>query len=90
MLDYPKDKFEILVAAGNSTDKTNSIVERFIDAQPDYRVRLYCSQEHKGKTNAQNEAQRTVKDEIFVLTDANTMVKRNAIRESVASYISRM
>jgi cellulose synthase/poly-beta-1,6-N-acetylglucosamine synthase-like glycosyltransferase len=29
-LDYPKDKIEILIALGNSSDKTNEIVERYL------------------------------------------------------------
>ena len=87
-LDYPVKKFEILVASDNSTDETNTIVETFIAEHPEREIRLYCSQEHKGKTNAQNEAQKTVKSEILVMTDANTILNKDAIRELVSYFTS--
>ena len=85
-LDYPKDKLEILVSSDNSTDKTNEIVEKFIKNNKKYNIRLYKVNERKGKTNAQNEAQKTVKSEILVMTDANSMIKENAIKELVSSF----
>lgn len=86
-LDYPKEKFQIIVASDNSSDETNSIVESFIENHLDYKIILYCSQEHKGKTNAQNEAQKIADGEILVMTDANTILNTNAIKELV-SYFS--
>ena len=85
-IDYPKDKLEILVASDNSTDKTNEIVEEYINKNPNRNIRLYKSKERKGKTNAQNEAYRTVKSEILVMTDANAMLKEDAVRELVSSF----
>lgn len=86
-LDYPGEKIQILVASDNSTDKTNTIVESFINRHPDRKIDLYCSREHKGKTNAQNEAQKKSTGEILVLTDANTILHNDAIRQLV-SYFS--
>lgn len=85
-LDYPKEKIEFLVASDNSTDKTNQIVKKFIKDNPEFKIRLYEVKERKGKTNAQNEAQKTVNSEILVMTDANSMLKSNAIRELVAAF----
>lgn len=85
-LDYPRDKIEILVASDNSTDKTNDIVRDFIKEHPEYKIRLYEVKERKGKTNAQNEAQKTVTTEYLVMTDANSILDRNAIRELMASF----
>lgn len=87
-LDYPKEKMQILVASDNSTDSTNSIVEKFIEKHPDKEIELYCSLEHKGKTNAQNEAQKRAKGEILVLTDANTILYLDAIKQLVSSFSS--
>lgn len=87
-LEYPKEKFEILVASDNSTDRTNEIVKEFITAHADYSIRLYESLQHKGKTNAQNEAQKTVSSEILVMTDANTIVEKNAINELISYFSS--
>jgi len=87
-LDYPRDKIEILVASDNSTDKTNDIVRDFIKEHPEYKIRLYEVKERKGKTNAQNEAQKTVTTEYLVMTDANSLLDKNAIRELMASFTS--
>jgi cellulose synthase/poly-beta-1,6-N-acetylglucosamine synthase-like glycosyltransferase len=85
-LDYPSDKLEILVASDNSTDATNEIVKTFIQANPEKRIRLFEVKERKGKTNAQNEAQKTVDSEVLVMTDANAMLKENAIKELVSMF----
>lgn len=87
-LEYPREKFSIIVASDNSTDKTNSIVEKFIAEHQEYSISLYCSREHKGKTNAQNEAQKMVTSEILVMTDANTIMKKDCIHELVSSFVS--
>lgn len=85
-IDYPKEKMEILVSSDNSTDSTNEIVEDFILKHKKDNIRLYKVNERKGKTNAQNEAARTVKSEILVMTDANAMLKSDAIKELVSSF----
>lgn len=84
--DYPKDKIDYLVASDNSTDRTNEIVQEFIESHKDLKVRLYCTKEHKGKTNAQNEAHRLVSSDILVMTDADTILHENAISELVSSF----
>lgn len=85
-LEYPKDKIEYLVASDNSTDRTNDIVKDFIDSHPENRIRLYEVKKRKGKINAQNEAQKTINSEIIVMTDANSMMKENSVRELISAY----
>lgn len=87
-LDYPREKIEFLITSDNSTDRTNHIVRDFIRNNPEYKIRLYEVKQRKGKTNAQNEAQKTVKSEILVMTDANSMLEANSVRELVASFTS--
>lgn len=87
-LNYPKDKLEILVSSDNSTDKTNEIVRQIIGENGDRNIRMYEVKERKGKTNAQNEAARTVKSEILVMTDANSILKEDAIKEIVSAFSS--
>jgi len=85
-LNYPKDKTEILIASDNSTDKTNDIVKNFIINNRKDNIRIYEVKQRKGKTNAQNEAQKTVKNEILVMTDANSMLERNSVKELVSTF----
>lgn len=86
--DYPKDKIKYLIASDNSNDQTNPIVEKFIAEHPQISIALYTSKEHKGKTNAQNEAQKMVDTELLIMTDANSMFERNAISELVSSFVT--
>ena len=85
-LDYPKEKLEILISSDNSTDATNYIVKEFIDNHKERKIVLYEVKERKGKTNAQNEAAKLVKNEILIMTDANSMLKQNAVKELVSSF----
>lgn len=85
-LDYPKGRIEFVVASDNSTDKTDDIVLDFITEHPEIKIRLFKVKERKGKTNAQNEAQKTVKSEILVMTDANSMMKVNSVKELVSAF----
>lgn len=85
-LDYPKEKLEILISSDNSTDATNYIVKEFIDNHKERNIVLYEVKERKGKTNSQNEAAKLVKNEILIMTDANSMLKQNAVKELVSSF----
>lgn len=88
-LDYPKDLLEILISSDNSNDNTNNIVENFIKENKEYDIKLYKVKERKGKTNAQNEASKIANGEILVMTDANSILEENAIKEIVASFTSQ-
>ena len=85
-LDYPKEKLEILVSSDNSTDDTNKIVEEFIEKNMEYNIKLYKVKERKGKTNAQNEAVKIANGEILVMTDANSILKSDALREILSTF----
>ncbi|MED4407079.1 glycosyltransferase family 2 protein [Heyndrickxia coagulans] len=88
-LDYPKEKIEFLVSSDNSTDRTNEIVRQFIKDNPHVKIKLYEVKERKGKTNAQNEAQKTVKTDYLIMTDANSMLDKNSAKELMAAFASQ-
>ncbi|MEC3884064.1 glycosyltransferase family 2 protein [Halobacillus sp. HZG1] len=87
-LNYPKDKLEFLIASDNSTDNTNKIVKQFINEHQNRNIRLYEVKARKGKTNAQNEAQKNVTTEYLVMTDANSILDRNSVKELMAAFTS--
>jgi len=87
-LDYPKDKIEFLISSDNSTDDTNRIVQTFINNNKGQKLRLFEVKDRKGKTNAQNEAQKTVKTDYLVMTDANSILEKNAVKELMAAFTS--
>ena len=85
-IEYPHNKFSIMVTSDFSTDKTNDIVQKFIEEHDDYDIRLYKTMNHSGKTNAQNEAVRQIKSELLIMTDANCIFKKDAVKEIVACF----
>ena len=87
-IDYPKDLYKILVSSDNSDDNTNKIVMKFIADNSQYDIKLYNVKERKGKTNAQNEAQKLVKSELLVLTDANSIFEKSAVKELASCFVS--
>lgn len=87
-IDYPKEKIKFLIASDNSTDKTNEITEKFIMDNPSYSIKLFKVKNRKGKTNAQNEAQKIVETDFLVMTDANSILKKNSVKELMSSFTS--
>lgn len=87
-IDYPRKKIKFLIASDNSTDKTNEITENFIKNHPEFSIKLFKVKNRKGKTNAQNEAQKIVGTEFLVMTDANSMLKEDSVKELMSSFTS--
>lgn len=85
-LNYPKHLLHIVVASDNSIDNTNNIVNDFIQSHPDFKIRLYKVTQRKGKTNAQNEAMKTVNTKFTVFTDANAMFDKEAVNHLLATF----
>ena len=81
-LDYPRDKLSILVASDGSTDRTVSIAHDYVDLG----VRLFHRPSRSGKSAVLNEALKTVRSEIVVFTDANTMFAADSLKRLVAHF----
>ena len=81
-LDYPRDKFQILVAADGSTDSTREIVKEFADRG----VEISYVPERSGKMVAMNRAVSKARGDIVIFSDANNMYESNAIRQLVAPF----
>lgn len=81
-IQYPSDLLEIIITSDYSTDKTNEIVKDYISKYP-CKIILHETRMRKGKTNAQDEAVQVATGDILVLTDANSLFKKNALLELV-------
>jgi cellulose synthase/poly-beta-1,6-N-acetylglucosamine synthase-like glycosyltransferase len=77
LLDYPRDKLQILVASDCSDDGTHEIVNRYADEG----VELMALPHRGGKTAAQNEAVKQSRGDIIVFTDASTEFTPEMLRE---------
>ena len=79
-LDYPKEKLHVMWVTDGTTDETNKRLERYPDTE------IVFSPERKGKTAALNHGISMVKTEIVIMTDANTLVNPEAVREIVRCF----
>lgn len=81
-LDYPKDKFKIIVVSDGSTDRTDDIVKSYADRG----VELIRVEGRVGKTEARNVAVRSVREEIIIFSDATTKYKTDIVRKLVRNF----
>lgn len=73
-LDYPKDKLHILWVTDGSDDSTNQLLSKYKE------VAIAFTPERKGKMAALKHGMKEVSSEIVVMTDANTMINKEAIK----------
>ncbi len=78
--DYPHDKLHIMWVTDGSTDATNDRLSRYPG------VEIVFSPERKGKTAALNHGISKVTTDLTIMTDANTMVNPEAVREIVRCF----
>lgn len=80
-LDYPREKLHVMWVTDGSTDNTNERLREYDD------VEVVYSPERRGKTAALNHGISMVKSPITIMTDANTVVNAEAVREIVRCFL---
>lgn len=81
-IDYPADRFRVVVASDGSQDRTNAIVA----ACDDPRIQLIAYPNRRGKIATLNATIPRLTDEILVMSDANTMYAPDAVRALVGHF----
>lgn len=81
-IDYPLDRIEFLIGLDAPTDCTG---DRVAEVQSD-RFRVFQFAERRGKLAVLCDLARKTSAEILVLTDANTMLARGAVRNLVRHF----
>jgi glycosyltransferase involved in cell wall biosynthesis len=74
-LSYPKDKLEVIVVDGESSDKTVSIV----DSIKDERIILLKNKTREGVTQATKDGVRVSTGDVVVLTDTEALFNNDAL-----------
>ncbi len=78
--EYPGDKIEFLFITDGSTDDTSEIVRRYSN------IKLLHETDRQGKSAALNRAIATAKNEILVISDANTLLNKEAVANICRHY----
>jgi len=81
LIDYPADRFQILIGSDGSTDGTDELIKRSEGEQ----VRLWRG-ERAGKASVLNACIPIASGEIVVLSDANTMIDAKALKSLVRHF----
>jgi len=87
-LKHSFDNFEVIIASDSSSDKTEEIVNDFInnDSIKKFSCVLLRVEGRKGKTHVQNEAVIKSKGDIIVFSDANSMWNKDSLVELVSYF----
>lgn len=81
-IEYPKDRFQILIVNDGSSDHTAEIVKRFATDG----IELVDLPERHGKMAALNRAMPFARGEVIVFSDANNFYRPDTIIELVTPY----
>ncbi len=83
-IDYPKDKIEIVIVDGNSSDKTLQVCEELSKKYPN-NIKVVAEVESHGKPAALNLGLVHAKNEIIGVLDADSLPDRDVLNK-VATY----
>ncbi len=83
-LDYPSDKLEIVIGCDGQEDRTGELVSQIDDA----RIRLRQFPKRRGKASVLNDCVPEARGDIVVLSDANTMMDADALKQLARHFDS--
>lgn len=81
-IDYPQDRFTLLIGSDGSTDGTPQILQACLDT----RLQPHLFTERRGKISVLNDLMQAVDADIVVMSDANTMFAPDAVRKLVQHF----
>lgn len=82
-IDYPAERYELVVACDGPSDGTSEIVRSLADGE---RVRGVIFSENRGKLHVLNDVVPQLRGEIVAFSDASSMLDPHAIRALVANF----
>tara|TARA_R110002096_G_scaffold132768_3_gene283302 strand:- start:89986 stop:91152 length:1167 start_codon:yes stop_codon:yes gene_type:complete len=79
--NYPKEKISLRIGSDNSTDASETIIQKLQGHYPNLNLKSFKSR--TGKSGIINDLVKESKAEILILTDANIIFKANTIEELI-------
>lgn len=83
-MDYPADRFEVLVGCDGREDLTADLAMSFGDD----RVRTIVFPNRRGKASVLNDLMPMARGDIVVFSDANTLFERSAVRRLIRHFVA--
>lgn len=81
-IDYPRDRFQLVIGLDGKGDGSAEILERCKDA----RLRCFAFDQRRGKISVLNDLVANIDADILVMSDANTMFAPEAVRRMVRHF----
>lgn len=81
-IDYPHEKIEIRIGSDGSEDKTDEICRKYLD-----RINFIKIKPRQGKPNVLNTLYNGARGDILLLTDANTIIEKNALKKMLVHFV---
>lgn len=83
---YPQEKMEVIIVDGSSPDGTGAIVEKWISENDAKNFRLINQANNKGKIDALNIGLNAAKNDLAMITDADTELVPCVVRSMVKHF----
>lgn len=83
ILDYPQDLLHIWIASDGSSDNTNKIAKKYAEVHNNIDLLEFP---RTGKAGILNKAMKSVKSEIVVFSDANTVYSTDVLKRLVMQF----
>ncbi|MBU0477486.1 glycosyltransferase [bacterium] len=77
--DYPRDKYEIIIADNNSNDKTREVIKK-------YPVKYVMEDTIKGPSAARNTGAKVAGGEIFIFFDSDQIAEKSWLRKILQGW----
>ncbi|WP_437227746.1 glycosyltransferase family 2 protein [Planctomicrobium sp. SH661] len=82
LMDYPADRFEVLIGCDGNEDNTGELVWSVQDS----RIKLMQFEKRRGKPSVLNDCVQAARGELIAFSDANTFWNRDALRKMVQHF----
>ena len=84
--DYPKDKYEIIIADDSTSIKTQRLLKKFEAKNPKFIKYLHRNNRYGFKAGALKESMKYAKGDILVIFDADWLPERNFLKKIVRPF----
>jgi cellulose synthase/poly-beta-1,6-N-acetylglucosamine synthase-like glycosyltransferase len=81
-INYPVEKFEVILVDDNSTDKTNELIKEYIKSKTNYKLIKADKKKFEGKKGALQLGIENSKYNLIVITDADCRPENNWLKET--------